>query len=370
MARRIDPETGYPAHGTRLTALRRRLTGWLTRSFRHATLSPGERLPDGVSIERVLVLRSNHRLGNQLLTTPLVREIHRRFPAARIDVLGRGGQVEPVYRNFDGVDRVLSIPRRPLEAPRDAWCFWRAFRSREYDLLFHADGASSTGRVLTRVCRARHRLENAPADRLAGDQDEAQHIAGNLVLSLRSHLPETTVPIDEPVPTLSMALSGDERARGRGALDAVRISDRPVICLYTFATGDKHYDATWWVPLRARLAEALPGFQLVEALPVENVSELGFELPTYYSRDIRALGAFIAACSLFVSGDCGIMHLASAAGTPTVGLFKASPPQQYRPYNPGSLAIDTRELDVEEAADRVIGHVRRLVDSWAARPSE
>jgi ADP-heptose:LPS heptosyltransferase len=356
MSKRLDPKTGYPAHGHALSRLRRRVTGWLTRPFRGRLMAPGEHIAEDARIERVLILRSNHRLGNQLLTTPLVREIHRRFPAARIDLLGRGGQVELVYRGFEAVGRIMSLPRRPLEAPVETWRVIRGLRGRRYDLLFHADGASSTGRVLTRLCRARYKLQNAADEDLAGDPEMARHIAGNLVLSLRSHLPTGVEASEEPVPTLSISLTRDELERGRREVAGRVSGQRAVLCLYTFATGDKRYDRGWWQTFTKRLTECLPDHELIEALPVENVSALDFQLPSFYSRSIRELGAFIARCDLFVTADCGIMHLASAVGVPTVGLFKASPPALYRPYNDGSLAIDTRRLDAAVVAEGVAEH--------------
>ncbi len=42
-----------------------------------------------------------------------------------------------------------------------------------------------------------------------------------------------------------------------------------------------------------------------------------------------------AAClmrsALFVGNDSGLMHLAAAAGTPTLGLFGPTPPEEYAP---------------------------------------
>jgi heptosyltransferase-3 len=36
-----------------------------------------------VPVARILVIRPNHRLGNQLLLTPLLQEIEKLYPAAK-----------------------------------------------------------------------------------------------------------------------------------------------------------------------------------------------------------------------------------------------------------------------------------------------
>jgi ADP-heptose:LPS heptosyltransferase len=40
-----------------------------------------------------------------------------------------------------------------------------------------------------------------------------------------------------------------------------------------------------------------------------------------YSKDVREIGALMANTEVFIGGDSGIMHLASASKVSTVGLF-------------------------------------------------
>jgi len=46
------------------------------------------------------------------------------------------------------------------------------------------------------------------------------------------------------------------------------------------------------------------------------------------------IAALAKRCSLFVSNDTGVMHIAAAAGTPTVGLFGPQSPRRYSPVGP------------------------------------
>ena len=46
--------------------------------------------------------------------------------------------------------------------------------------------------------------------------------------------------------------------------------------------------------------------------------------------------AMLARCALYVGNDSGLMHLAAAAGTPTLGLFGPSRASEYAPT--GALA--------------------------------
>jgi ADP-heptose:LPS heptosyltransferase len=56
---------------------------------------------------------------------------------------------------------------------------------------------------------------------------------------------------------------------------------------------------------------------------------------------LRQLASVQQHLRVFVSNDCGVMHLAVAAGTPTIGLFGPSQPRIWFPYHQsgGHLAL-------------------------------
>jgi ADP-heptose:LPS heptosyltransferase len=47
---------------------------------------------------------------------------------------------------------------------------------------------------------------------------------------------------------------------------------------------------------------------------------------------LATVGACLARLSLYVGNDSGLMHMAAAVGTPTLGLFGPSPPAVYAPW--------------------------------------
>jgi heptosyltransferase-3 len=56
-------------------------------------------------------------------------------------------------------------------------------------------------------------------------------------------------------------------------------------------------------------------------------------------------------CAFFVGNDSGTMHLAAAAGTPTLGLFGPSRDELYRPWGPHCAVVRTAE-SFEELTSR------------------
>jgi len=65
------------------------------------------------------------------------------------------------------------------------------------------------------------------------------------------------------------------------------------------------------------------------------------------------MGGFIANVALFIAADSGVMHLASASGTPTLGLFSVSEESVYQPYNHKSFSVNTEQTDNEEIVNLI-----------------
>ncbi|MGH7029495.1 MAG: glycosyltransferase family 9 protein, partial [Stellaceae bacterium] len=50
--------------------------------------------------------------------------------------------------------------------------------------------------------------------------------------------------------------------------------------------------------------------------------------------DLLTAAAVLRRSALFIGNDTGLMHIAAASGTPTLGLFGPSPSRQYAPWGP------------------------------------
>lgn len=68
------------------------------------------------------------------------------------------------------------------------------------------------------------------------------------------------------------------------------------------------------------------------------------------------------AVDTFISGNCGVMHLAAASGTPAPGFFCASDANRYGRYGNANRAFDTRRLAAETVA--------LAASEWFGRASE
>ena len=96
-------------------------------------------------------------------------------------------------------------------------------------------------------------------------------------------------------------------------------------------------------------------------LVVPNASDLTWATVSLDARSIEAVSTALAAlpdavdlagrltlpeaagclrrCAVFVGNDSGLMHLAAAAGAPTLGLFGPTPASEYAPAGPRAAAV-------------------------------
>ncbi|MFC1502660.1 glycosyltransferase family 9 protein, partial [bacterium] len=58
-----------------------------------------------------------------------------------------------------------------------------------------------------------------------------------------------------------------------------------------------------------------------------------FPVPELEILPLRELAAVMSLCDLFISNDCGPMHMAPAVGTRTIGIFGPGEPEVWFPYN-------------------------------------
>jgi len=330
-------------NGIRGTLMRR-----MTNSIRLSRLAPAD-FRSNTDIKSILISRPNHRLGNLLLVTPLLQEVIETFPLAKIDLFVKGNIAPALFKNYPNINRIIQLPRRPLGSLWKYLSGWIAIRMNRYDLVINSVNHSASGRLSTKFANSKYKF--------FGDIDEdtqlrfpdQEHMAKYPVYSFRRNLLAMGFNTSKGgVAFLDLKLSSDEIAAGKRTADALVQNDKKIISVFTYATGDKCYSESWWKEFYERLKNEYKDYNIIEILPVENVSQISFVAPSFYSRDLREIGGLIANTEVFIGADSGMMHLASASKTPTVGLFQKANARIYEPYNPGSVAINTGTSDCDE----------------------
>lgn len=328
------------------------------RVFRRAgggLCGPGQLPVHG--IHRVLLCRPNHRLGNAVLLSPLIREIEALYPGAEIDILASNAAVE-LFANRFRVRKVFAVPNKAARHVLGTIGLLHEMRRSPYDLAIDTSLGSQSGRLALAWARARYKL-GFPDD--AAGHDSAwrghlwpEHHAQRAVYLLRqAYAGAVTDPGFAP---LDVGLTAQERADAAQVLSALCRKPgsrlQPVLGIFTNATGAKRLDEAWWSAFLAAFRVAVPEVRIVNLVAAHGCSQLGDGFVPFYTRNLRRLAALIAGTDAFISADCGVMHLAAASGTPTLGLFNVTDPARYAPYGGANAALVTsRRTPQQVAAD-------------------
>ncbi len=279
---------------------------------------------------RVLVV-ALRRLGDVLLTTPLIRSVKHAFPAASIDALVFSG-TEGILSGNPDLDRVLTLAQR--SSAGETVALMRRL-ARRYDLALstqsgdrpttlawiagkrsigpvEAEGFSALAKrlALTRSFvsdRSRHRVsENLRIAELIGISTRAEIVcpAGAVRPGLIS---ERLYAVVHAAP---MFIYKRWTADGWRLL-AKALRERGLTTIITGAGGDRDYlDEVWRESDVVRLDGKL-------AWP--------------------ELSALIRGARIYVGPDTAITHLAAATGTPTVALYGPTDPRIWGPWPMGGL---------------------------------
>lgn len=317
---------------------------------------------DNSEIKNVLICRPNSRLGNQILITPIVQEVSERFPNSKIDLFVRGGAAIPIFKNYKNIDLIIKLPQKPFKQIPQYLYVWYALRRKKYDLVINIDCGSSSGKLATKWSNSNRKIFGIKDPELKNTHPDYEHMAKMSIYNLRNFLHSDYN--SSLMPLLDIKLDAQEIQQGKEVLAKLVKNNKPTICIYTYATGQKCYSKEWWANLYEQLDQKYKqDYNIIEILPKEKISQIDFKTLSFYSTDLREMAALMANTDLFIGADCGIMHLATSSGVPTIGLFSVSNLNDYQPYGARNSAINTNKKSFENIVEFIDSSLRKSTSS-------
>ncbi len=282
-------------------------------------------------------------IGDVVLTTPLIRTLRDTFPAAYLAYLGDAKSVSLLEHNpylneiipFDFSPKGVFNRNTLFEQVRVA----ALLRKKKFDL------------AIDLFCNPRSALltfaTGAPV-RVGGDL----HLRGKLyTIRIRDDgTPKSA--IDFHYQSLKAAgiqplhykteifLTEKENADARGFLKQQDIDvTKPVVAIHPGAT----WPSKLWLPERfAQLSDRIFAELHAQTVLTAGPDDLEVVKKVRHAASkearmlpvlsLRKLAAVLSQCSVFVTNDCGPMHIAVAVGTSTVGIFGSGEENIWFPY--------------------------------------
>ncbi len=264
---------------------------------------------------RVLFVTAT-RIGDAVLSTGILSHLVERCPRARLTIAA-GPLAAPLFAAVPGLERLIVVEKRRFG---QHWLsLYRTVAARRWDIVVDLRGSA-----LAWLLRAGER-------RVAGRRDSGEHRVRELGRLFGLDPP--------PAPRLWLA------PEHRRAAEALLPPGGPVLAIGPAANWrGKQWRAENFAALAQRLVAPegiMPGARvavlaaaherrqaapLIAALPPPRVVDL------VGRTDLPVAAAVLQRTRLFVGNDTGLMHLAAAAGVPTLGLFGPSPAARYAPW--------------------------------------
>jgi heptosyltransferase II len=329
-------------------------------------------------------------IGDFVRCHTVVKLLKQRFPTRPVDVLTTT-MVAPLLDYMPGVRKgiVADLPRTRIAVARQRELANR-LRAEGYGqaLVMPRTWKSALAPWLAGIPlrtgyigEARFALIN---DLRFGEHRLARMVERCATLALPRDAP---MPTQWPLPELRISARELEHWRRRLGLAS---DGRPIIALAPGAVGpSKRWPSAHYAELAERLA-AEGNWIWVLGGPGENklaaeIARSGRgDICDLTGPDLRNAILALAAADAAVSNDSGLLHVAAALGTPTIGIFGPTSPWHWAPLNPIEAVIEVpnalpcrpchkpvcrlghHRCMRDISADQVAGAIRRTIG--AARP--
>lgn len=281
-------------------------------------------------MKRILVVKVTS-LGDIVQAQPVVWDLRRAFPEARIDWAADEAFAEVVHWN-PGVDRVLCAPLRRFKKARNLddlraiAASIRMLRSERYDLVLDIHGVYKSA-IIAFIARSRRRygycrenLGEAGAAFAYTDRFD-RRLASNAWYAMRRSVSDALGYTIDERPHFGLKLPP--------ALSVIGEPARRAMLFHATSTDVKKWPAGHWIGV----AQALTARGLQVVLPWGSEREhdeacrIAAGVPqarVLPKLTVTECAQLIDASELVVGMDTGFVHLAYALGKPTVMIFTAT----------------------------------------------
>jgi ADP-heptose:LPS heptosyltransferase len=289
-----------------------------------------------------LLFITHTRIGDCVLSTGLLRHFLEQHPDYRVTVAA-GHLSAPMFAELPQLERLIPITKR--RANLHWFWLWRQVVGTHWDLV--VDLRQSIIPFVVRRRRALILPRNRP------QQPMAQHLTQLMDGGGGGQLP---LPQLWPAPHHHQAAAQ--------LLAKPIASNRPILALAPSANWPpKQWPLEQFVATARQLTQQLPGLQgatiaifgapsedgylsrlhqLVEQDAAQHGQPLPI-LPLWHGGDLLTVYACLQQCQLFIGNDSGLMHMAAAAGIPTLGLFGPTSDHLMAPYGRHTDFVRTPE---------------------------
>ena len=294
---------------------------------------------------KILITRLSH-IGDCVLTLPLLGQLRRAMPDANI-VWAVEKPANQLLEGHPDLDELILIPKDWLHCPRTILSLRSRLRSHRFDIAVDPQSILKSS-ALAWLSGARYRIG------LSGrhSREFSQCFNNVRVQSEKSHLVDRSLDllrglgVNPSAAEFQLPISGDAQRYVADWFSSTG-SDVPFYVLNPGASWQsKLWDNERFGIVAAEIHRQTGRLGVVswagaaeQQMAAEICEVSGGAAIAAPRTDLQQLAALLAASDYYLGCDTGPMHIACAVGTPCVGLFGTTRPQDSGPYGRQHLNI-------------------------------
>jgi ADP-heptose:LPS heptosyltransferase len=293
-----------------------------------------------------LLFITSTRIGDAIISTTVLNHMLAQYPSARVTV-ACGALPAALFEDLPNLDKLITVTKKKMA---QHWLkLWRQTVTSPWDMAIDLRGSALTYCLMSRqrmIWRSNSELKTRH-EQLLDLLDTQQRVLPQIWIS-----PERQKKLQNVIP-----------------------SNVPVIAIAPAANWlGKEWPQENYIKLLQTITSPkgqFPGAKIAIFAAPHEYERLGSLKQTLQDQliDVSAyphlldVAALLKQCTIFIGNDSGLMHLAAAVGTPTLGLFGPSDDRLYRPTGAVCDFVRTPETFEHLWSQVKAGNEQGLMDS-------
>lgn len=335
---------------------------------------------------RILITRLSH-IGDCILTLPLLAAVRRQFPDAMI-AWAVESPTQKLLALHPAINEIVMIPNSWIGKPKNWMRLRRKLRSYHFDIAIDPQGITKSAMLgwlsgaPTRIGgRGRWGRELSPYLNNLLVEPEASHVVDRSLEILSAiGIQQTQASTSD----LALPICPASNAMIESELATLNVNERFVVINPGGSWASKRWEMDRFGAVANYLKQTCDLTSVVvwageeERQMAQDIHRVAPDATVIAPpTSLTELAALIAKSYFFVGGDTGPMHIATSVGTPCVGLFGTTRPEDSGAYGPQHLAVqkwyqagscrERRNADNEAMCDIAVHDVLSACDQMVER---
>ena len=336
---------------------------------------------DLAKIKKILIVRQHDPMGDVLISTAIIPNLEKAFPAAEMDVIARPALSEKdIFLKSPFINEVIVFSKKEFFFPWKMGSFIRYIREKKYDLAIVAGSSSVSFTSLFLAYMSGTEIRAGYSGEYFGKKlytdtflttpvPYDSSIIKHQVIRNLDILTHINVPITSKCHYMSISEEEKKVATERMNNKGIVKPGHTVIGMHL---GANELPNRWPLERFAETGDFLTKNPKVKVIvfygPKEK--ELADKFRKIVKSDVviqdylplREFASMLSLLDVFICNDTGVLHVAAAVGTKTVAIFGPTDPTQWNPLGAEHIWLRKDDKSVlSVGTDEVLSKVKELL---------